>query len=147
MSRMPPWRGCATLAVGLRKEVFVPSEMLTTNERAVTQPTLANAPDAAIRDWARKHVERVRRLKLHLATFVLGMVVLTPVWLFVEWQDNGGFERWSNDGNPGDWEPWILWVALIWGFVLGLMALRTYFDRPATEAEIDREVSRHTSHP
>jgi hypothetical protein len=102
-------------------------------------------PETDIRDWARKHVERVHRLKLHFAAFVLGMVVLTPVWLLVEWQDNGGFERWSSDGNPGDWEPWILWVALIWGFVLGAMALRTYFDRPATEAEIDREVRRHMS--
>jgi hypothetical protein len=81
-------------------------------------------------------------LKLHVAAFVLGMVVLTPVWLLVEWQDNGGFERWSNNGNPGDWEPWILYVALIWGLVVGIAALKAYFDRPTTEAEVDRAVRR-----
>jgi hypothetical protein len=62
----------------------------------------------------------------------------------VEWSDNGGFKRFdfSDDGTRGDWEPWILYVALIWGLVVGIMALKAYFDRPATEAEIDREVTR-----
>ena len=63
--------------------------------------------------------------------------------LLIEWQDNGAFERWSNNSNPGDWEPWILYVALIWGGILALMALKVHFDRPAaTDAEIDREVER-----
>ena len=91
---------------------------------------------------ARRHVERVRRVKLHVAVYLLGMAVLTPLWALVEWQDNGGFERWSNNSNPGDWEPWILYVALIWALVVGIGALKTYFDRPATEAEIDREIRR-----
>jgi hypothetical protein len=81
-------------------------------------------------------------LKLHVAAFALGMVVLTPVWLLVEWQDNGAFERWSDNGNPGDWEPWILYVALIWGLVVGIKTLQAWFDRPTTEAEIDRQVRR-----
>ena len=63
--------------------------------------------------------------------------MLTPVWLVVEWQDNGAFKHWSNNGNPGDWEPWILYVALIWGLIVGIKALQSYFDRPTTEAEVD----------
>ena len=126
----------------------MPAELLTQNERGVSPPIRTAAfPDDELREWARKHVEHVRRLKLHVAAFVLGMVVLTPVWALVEWSDNGGFERFdfSDDGTRGDWEPWILYVALIWGLVVAIMALRAYFDRPTTEVEIDREVRRLTS--
>ena len=122
----------------------MPTEMLTKNERTVPAPTPA-AQEDEVREWARTHVERVRRLKLHFAGFVLGIAVLTPVWALVEWQDNGGFERWSDNSQPGDWEPWILYVALVWGLILAIAALRVHFDRPATEAEIDREIRRLTA--
>ena len=130
----------------VRKEVInVPAELLTKNERSASMPPTSDGDE--LRDWARKHVERVRHVKLHVAAFVLGMLVLTPIWALVEWQDNGGFKRFdfSDDGTPGDWEPWILYVALIWGLVVAIMALKAYFDRPTTEAEIDREVKRLTS--
>jgi len=119
----------------------VPAEMLTTNERSASQPTTSMREDE-LREWARKHVERVRKLKLNVAAYLLGMVVLTAVWALVEWQDNGAFERFSGGNNPGDWEPWILYPALIWGFFVAIDVLKTYFDRPTTEAEIDREVTR-----
>ena len=133
------------LAVARKEVINVPAELLTKNERSASPPiSTSTSGDDELREWARKHVERVRRLKLHVAAFVLGMVVLTPVWALVEWQDNGGFKRFdfSDDGTPGDWEPWILYVALIWGLVVAIMALKADFDRPTTEAEIDREVRR-----
>ena len=122
----------------------MPTEMLTKNERSVSEPSPpTSVPDTELREWARKHVERVHRLKLHVATFVVGMLVLTPIWALTQWQTSGGFERWSTDhSQPGDWEPWILYVALVWGLIVGILALRAYFDRPTTEAEIDREVRR-----
>jgi hypothetical protein len=123
--------------------VRVSTELLTTNERKLSAPIPAAAgPDDELRAFARKHLERVHRLKLNIAAYVLGMVVLTPVWALVEWQSNGGFQRWSSNSQPGDWEPWILYVALIWGLVVAIMALKVYFDRPATEAEVDREIER-----
>ena len=73
-----------------RKEVInVPAELLTKNERVASPEVPASTVEDELREWARKHVERVRRLKLHIAAFVLGMVVLTPIWALVEWQDNG----------------------------------------------------------
>jgi hypothetical protein len=51
-------------------------------------------------------------------------------------------QRWSDNSQPGDWEPWILHAAFIWGLFVAFVALRTYFDRPTTEAQIDREVRR-----
>jgi hypothetical protein len=123
----------------------VPAELLTRNESKAPPRAPASTAEPELREWARTHVERVRRVKLHLAAYVLGMVVLTPIWALVEWQDNGGFERWSDNGYPGDWEPWILYVALVWGLFVGIAALKAYFDRPTTEAEIDREVRRLSS--
>ena len=124
----------------------MPADMLTKNERRASEriPT-PTAPDDELRAFARRHLELVRRLKFHVAAFVLGMAVLTPVWVLVEWQDNGGFEHWSAKGNPGDWEPWILYVALAWGLWVGILALKAYFDRQTTEVEVDREVERLTS--
>jgi hypothetical protein len=136
----------ATLAVARKEVIKVCAEILTKNERTASQPLPpSTALEAELRVWARKHVERVRRLKLHVAAFVFGMVVLTPVWALVEWQDNGGFERWSDNSQPGDWEPWILYIALAWGLFVAIAAVKVYFDRPTSEAEIDREVRRLTS--
>jgi hypothetical protein len=59
------------------------------------------------------------------------MVVLTPLWALIEWQDNGGFERWSNNSRPGEWDPWILIVGGVWALaVLGLFAVRQVLERP-----------------
>ena len=125
----------------------MPAEMLTEAERTPSQAIPArSAEDDALREWARMHVRRVHRLQRDVAVFVLGMVTLSVVWALVQWQDNGAFERFSGGDNPGDWEPWILYVALIWGFFLAADALKTYFDRPTTEAEIDRQIERLRSH-
>jgi MYXO-CTERM domain-containing protein len=63
--------------------------------------------------------------RFHAAAWTLGMAVLTPLWALIEWQDNGAFERWSDASRPGDWDPWILTVALIWALsILALYAFR-----------------------
>jgi hypothetical protein len=74
-------------------------------------------------------VDRVNRLKFHVAAWVLGMVLLTPLWALIEWQDNGGFERWSDNSQPGSWDPWILYVGGIWALVVAGFALRVYLGR------------------
>ena len=120
----------------------MPTELLTKNGKPAV-PDLAPATgDDELRAWARRHVERVHRLKWHAAVYAVGMVALTSVWALTQWQDNGAFERFATGGNPGDWEPWIAYVGLIWGFFLALDALRTHFDRPTTEAEIERQLER-----
>jgi hypothetical protein len=131
------------LAVARKEVIKVAAEMLTKNGQTASAPIPATAaPEDELREWVRQHVERVRRLTLHIAWFLLGMVVLTPVWALVEWQTNGGFERWSENSNPRDWEPWLLYIGLAWGLWVAFVALRADFDRPTTEAEIEREVRR-----
>jgi hypothetical protein len=88
----------------------------------------------------RRQVERVRRLKLHATAWGLGTILLTAAWIAHEWQANGAFARFAHEGNTGDWNPTLWAVAvLVWGLVVGIMALRVYFERPATAAEVDRE--------
>ena len=77
-------------------------------------------------------LERIRRLKFHIAAWVLGMIVLTPLWALIEWQDNGGSNRWSNNSQPGSWDPWILPAGGVWALVIAIFALRVYLDRPTT---------------
>jgi hypothetical protein len=84
-----------------------------------------------VRPTADLAVLRIQRLEFHVAAWVFGMVVLTPLWALIEWQDNGGFERWSNNSRPGDWDPWILIVGGVWALaVVGLFAARQVFERP-----------------
>jgi hypothetical protein len=84
-----------------------------------------------VRPTADLAVLRIQRLKFHIAAWLFGMVVLTPLWALIEWQDNGGFVRWSNNSRPGDWDPWILIVGGVWAVaILGLFAVRQVFERP-----------------
>jgi hypothetical protein len=84
-----------------------------------------------VRPTADLAVARIERLKFHLTAWLFGMVVLTPLWALIEWQDNGGFERWSNNSQPGDWDPWILIVGGVWALaILGLVAVRQVCERP-----------------
>jgi hypothetical protein len=119
----------------------VPTEMLT--KPIPSEPaTNTQAPRDEVREWAREHVEHVRKLKRNVAIYLLGITTLSGIWALAEWQDHGGLERLSGNGNPGDWEPWIFYVAAIWGFFVVLDALKVYFDRPTTQTEIDRAVDR-----
>jgi hypothetical protein len=68
--------------------------------------------------------------------------MLTPLWALIEWQDNGGFKRFSNDSQPGEWEPRILNIGGVWALVIAIFALQLYFDRPAKEAGIESEIQR-----
>ena len=96
-----------------------------------------------LRKLARKRVEQARRLKLRVATFALGMAVLTPVWAVGEYLSAGGWpQRLSPNDNPGDWSPWIIWVALVWGFYVVLSVVAIHFQRPVSDREVERELER-----
>ncbi|HEU4451062.1 MAG TPA: hypothetical protein VFR63_13915 [Gaiellaceae bacterium] len=98
--------------------------------------------EGEVRRFTRARMENIRRLKFHVAAWMLGMILLTPIWALIEWQDNGGFERFGNDSQPGEWEPWILPVGGIWALVVAVFALQVYMSRPAKEEDVDRELRR-----
>ena len=125
----------------------MPTEMLTKDERRAAQtpslPAVLTEKDEFVAA-AGKQAKRMRRLKIHVAAWVLGSTLITGLWALTQWQANGAFEHFgSHEGNPGDWNP-TLWALAVgpWGLFVGIKALRVYFERPTTEAEVDLEVSR-----
>jgi hypothetical protein len=106
-----------------------------TNERVApeTVPAIVQSgEDEALRNLALRQLERVRKFKLYVAVYVLSMVVLTPVWVVTQYETADGWLKHlsSRSRYPGDWDPWILWVALVGGFVVAIAAYRAYFERP-----------------
>jgi hypothetical protein len=127
----------------------VSTETLAKNGRVVSEQATGIPPtpgeDEQLRKFAVRHLERVRKFKLYLSIYVISLLVLTPVWMVTQYESADGWpEHLSTRSRyPGDWDPWIIWVALIGGAVVLVAGLRAYyFDKPATEAEIDREVER-----
>jgi hypothetical protein len=125
----------------------VPTETVTTNERVTTEVAPEAVPvqeDEALRKLAMRHLEQVRKFKLYLAIYLLSMVVLTPVWIVTQYETQGGWlEHLSSRSRyPGDWDPWIIWVALVGAVIVAIAGLRAYLDRGDTEGEIQREVER-----
>jgi hypothetical protein len=117
-----------------------------TNHKAHSGRTIAGPPPAdeeTLRKLAFEQLERIRTLKIRVAAFFLGLVILGPIWVVTEYMNADGWpQRLSDNSQPGDWNPWIIWVALVGAFVVGVSALKVYFGRPTTEAEVKREVER-----
>ena len=127
----------------------MPTETVTTNER--TQPEggleIVRSRDEEIRKLALRHLERVRKFKLYLAVYLLSLLVLTPVWIITQYETQDGWLKHlsSRSRYAGDWDPWIIWVALGGAVFVAIAGFRAYLDRPTTEEEIDREVERLTA--
>jgi H+/Cl- antiporter ClcA len=127
----------------------MPTELLTRDEQGVSPPLPpARVPveEAELRAVARQ-IRRVHRLKIKVAAWAVGTILITVLWVLHEWQANGAFERFAHEGNQGDWNPTLPALAIgIWGLVVGIGALRVRFERPPTAAEVDREVERLKPH-
>lgn len=124
----------------------MPTETLTTNGRVVSEetPEIARSRDEVLRKLAERHLEHVRKFKLTLAVYVLSMVVLTPVWIITQYETADGWLKHlsSRSRYAGDWDPWLIWVALVGLVFVAIAGLRAYFDRPSTETEVEREIER-----
>ena len=124
----------------------MPVDTVTTNGRATpeTVPASASSYDDALRSLAVRHLELVRKFKLYLAVYVLSMLVLTPVWIVTQYETADGWLKHlsSRSRYPGDWDPWIIWVALVGAVIVAIAGLRAYVARAATEGEIEREIER-----
>jgi NADH:ubiquinone oxidoreductase subunit 5 (subunit L)/multisubunit Na+/H+ antiporter MnhA subunit len=120
---------------------------LTTNGRVESEaiPEIPTARDEdALRKLAVRHLEHVRKFKLYLSIYMLSMLVLTPVWIVTQYETQDGWlEHLSSRSRyPGDWDPWIIWVALVGAVLVAIAGFRAYFSRANTEEEIKREIER-----
>jgi hypothetical protein len=78
------------------------------------------------------HLEHVRRFKRHLAIYLLALVVLTPIWVVTQYETADGWLRHLSTRSryPGDWDPWIIWVAAVGAVLVTISGVRAYRDRP-----------------
>jgi hypothetical protein len=123
----------------------VPTETVPTNGRGASDPVLEmvqSPEDDRLRRLALRHLEDVRRFKLWLSVYVLSMLVLTRVWIITQYETADGWLKHlsSRSRNPGDWDPWIIWVALIGAVLVAMAGLRAYLNRANTEGEIEQEI-------
>jgi hypothetical protein len=93
---------------------------------------------------AAQHLERVRKFKRYLAVYVLSLLVLTPIWAITQYYIQDGWPKHLSTRSryAGDWDPWIIWIALIGAIVVAMVGYRAYFGRAATERDIEREMKR-----
>ena len=98
--------------------------------------------DSELKRVALKHVERRRGMKFHLAAFGLGLLILGGPWVGIEYLNEGWPDRVRANGQPGDWNPAILVILMVWALLLAIHGLRLYYRRPYTESEVDRELGR-----
>jgi hypothetical protein len=126
----------------------VPTETVTTtNERVASEEVpqiVRSREDDALRKLALRHLEHVRKFKFYLFVYVLSMIVLTPVWIVTQYETADGWLKHLSTRSryPGDWDPWIIWVALVGAVLVAIAGYRAYFSRADTEGEIEREVER-----
>ena len=136
----------------------MPAETPTKNERQAPErvpENIALERADSLRALAIERIYRVRRFKLHLAAFALGIPLLAGLWVLTEYYEEHTWpSRFASDPDvAGTWDPWLFFVAGIWLIVLAIHALRTYLGppigpigryirRPIPEPEVDREVER-----
>jgi hypothetical protein len=139
----------------------MPLETVAQNERVAPEhvPGIFEPErEDPLRALAIERIHRLRRFKLHVVAFALGIPILGGVWVLTEYYEEHTWpSRFASDPDvAGTWDPWFFFVAGTWAIILAIHALRTYFGppvgpvgryirRPVTRAEMDREVERLTS--
>lgn len=118
-----------------------------TNERVAPErlPELApSSDDDPLRTLAQRHLEHVRKFRLYLFVYGLSMLVLTPTWIITQYESSPGWLQHlsSRSSYPGDWDPWLIWVALVGAVLVAIAGYRVYADRTDNPAELEREIER-----
>ena len=107
----------------------MPTETLTKNERvAPGEPD----QDDRLRALAIERIHRLRRFKLHLLAFAIGVPIAGVVWVLTEYYEEHTWpSRFASAPDvAGTWDPWFFFFAGIWFIILAIHALRTYFGPP-----------------
>ena len=125
----------------------MPEKTVSQNGRVASETAseiVRSRDDKALRKLAVEHLENVRKFKLYLSVYLVGMLVLTPIWVITQYEQADGWLQHlsSRSRYAGDWDPWLIWVGLVGAFIVALAGFRAYFDRAETEADIEREVER-----
>jgi hypothetical protein len=94
-------------------------------------------------DALARHREHVRKLKVYLSVYVVSMLVLTPVWIVTQYETQDGWPKHlsSRSRYPGDWDPWLIWAALVGAALVAFAGIRAYLSRP--ERQVGERETEH----
>jgi hypothetical protein len=96
-----------------------------------------------LRKLAADRIRRRRNFTTHVIAHCAATVFLVLVWAVTEYQNAGGWPTGFRTGRMNhDWDPWIIYPVIAGTFALGLHAWVAFGRKPATDAEIEREVAR-----
>jgi H+/Cl- antiporter ClcA len=97
----------------------------------------------SLRQEALRQIERRRKFHMHLLAYLVGMPMLIVIWAVTEYQNAGGWPTGFRTGRQNhDWDPWIVYPLIAASVFLLVQAVVLYRDRPATKADIEREIAR-----
>lgn len=133
----------------------MPTEIFGQHDRAAVESVPASSEVEAeqeLRAEAAEQIRRKRRFKVHL--LVIGVV--TPLvglsWMLTEYYTAHTSQMWPSSfadapaDRPGVWSTWFFYFVGVMLLVIAIDAYRTYakpyMSRPASKAEVDREVER-----
>jgi hypothetical protein len=123
----------------------MPEQSITTNDKPTSELKLTTVSgEDELRAQAVKQVERVRSFKLHLFASFLGMLLLACIWAIGEYHNAGGWPHSfsQSSGVSHVWNDWIIWPLIAWVFVMAVRAYAVFVRRPASDADIQREMNR-----
>jgi 2TM domain-containing protein len=108
-----------------------------------------------LRELAIERIYRLRRFKLHLVAFAVGLPLLGLLWVLTEhYEEHTWPSRFASAPDvAGTWETWFFSVAGIWSLIVAIHAVRAYLGPPVgpigryirravAQAELEREVQR-----
>jgi hypothetical protein len=88
-------------------------------------------------------IERRRRFQAHVAFQALLVAVLAIVWAVSEYHNAGGWPTGFRTGRQAqDWDPWIVYPALVAVTAVGIHAWHLFGRKEITESDIRRELAR-----
>jgi 2TM domain len=112
-------------------------------DRPTTRTIAVDQPEHELRRQALEQIRRLRSFRTHVVAYVLGNLFLAVVWATTEYHNAGGWPTGFRTGRMNhDWDPWIMYPVIAGTMALAVHAWMTFGRRPATEAEIAREINR-----
>jgi hypothetical protein len=116
-----------------------------TNRAASVAP---DTNDQLARQQAIKQIERERRFKISTAVAAVLMLFLVFIWAT---SDNANAGGWPTHGFsqsssiPHVWNDWIIYPLGAWVVLTAASYWNTYWRKPISEGEIQREIERQQS--
>jgi hypothetical protein len=106
-------------------------------------PSARDDSDVVLRRAVRSRLERRRELLGAAVAYAISTAVLVVVWAVTEYGNSGGWpQRIDDDGQPGAWNPWIVYPLLGGAALLAGRAVLLHVRRPVDEDEVEREMRR-----